>query len=73
MNVYLIGITKAVSTIHKFLYSAGIIKVRIEDHKPVRTAKTESKIIEHYKNIGMDVLFIREYRLKPGEIAELIE
>lgn len=71
MNVFIVGITER-SVFGKFLFSAGIVKVRREEHRKIRTTGTESYAIKHFQNLGMDVLFIRTYALKPGEIAELI-
>ncbi len=71
MNIFIVGITKR-SVIGKFLFSAGIVKIRKEEHRKIRTTGKESYAIKHFQNLGMDVLFIRTYVLEPGEIAELI-
>jgi len=73
MKVYIIGVTETTSWLNRFLYSIGIIRIRVEEHLIIRTMRSTSYAIEYFQNLNKDVLFINDYQLKPGETAQLIE
>lgn len=71
LNYFCVGVRKKLS----WLESAAIAlsgNSIAEEHKNIRTEKTENDIINHFNNIGMNVIFIRRIDLGNGEIAELI-
>ncbi len=60
------------SGIKNLLYEAGILAVRAETHINIRTEKERVEVIRHFTSLGMIVVLIVPYKLKPGEFAESI-
>lgn len=60
------------SGIKNLLYETGILAVRAETHINIRTEKERAEVIRHFTSLGMIVVLIVPYKLKPGEFAESI-